>query len=336
MCWNVSGWTVDKHDDLVAVVEFYDPDFCLITETWFLPHKSRVNVRNYAFFTNDRLDVHRKAPKGSGGMGIMIHDRVLQRYKVLELVQISDGQLGIILVNKQTEYQLGLVVGYISPEGSKYGRDADEFYDCLTRFIYAYNECDHIILGGDYNARTGRSCRDFIPDIDDIPNRTIIDNVRNKHGECLMDFCKDVRYAIVNGRITPEFDSHTSISIKGIAVVDYILTQYEKLDVMLEYKTITVYNVLLEIRAMNPNFQPERLSDHSLILTTFKESTDFDYGHQIDDNGQSRDAKKVASHPKPDRYRMTGVKSDFLKSDDKRRELIAMIDELLKENIFFY
>ncbi len=317
---------------MVTVIEYYDPDFCLITETWFLPGKERVNVRNHAFFTCDRQDVHRNAPKGSGGVGILIHDRVLNRYKIKEIAYISDGQLGIILENKQNEYQIGIVVGYISPEGSKYGRDADEFYDCLTRFIYAYNNCDHIVLGGDYNARLGQLC-DYIPDIDDIPTRTPIDPTKNKHGECLIDFCKDVRYAIVNGRITPEYDNHTSFNVHGSSVVDYVLTQQENIDAFIECKTITMNNVLNEIQAMHPDFHPDRLSDHSLILTTFKESVDLDYGSLSVEDQTSETNKNVAGHPKPTRYRMTGVKSDFLASEEKRQEIIALIDVLINEKM---
>ena len=76
---------------------------------------------------------------------------------------------------------------------------------------------------------------------------------------------------------------------------------------------------------------PVRLSDHSLILATFNKNDDLDYGYLLGDTQDK--PKKVAGHPKPTRFRMTGVKSDFLKSVEKRNELIALIDNLIHDKL---
>ena len=107
----------------------------------------------------------------------MIHDQVLVKYRIDELVHICDGQFGVILKHKNEDYKIGIIAGYISPGNSKYGRDPDEFFEYLTRFIYSYNDCDKMYVGGDYNARTG-TLRDFIPDIDDLADRTCIDTIK--------------------------------------------------------------------------------------------------------------------------------------------------------------
>ena len=42
-----------------------------------------------------------------------------------------------------------------------------------------------------------------IDDIDELQPRQAIDEISNKQGDALLDFCIDTRYAIINGRIMP-------------------------------------------------------------------------------------------------------------------------------------
>ena len=44
--------------------------------------------------------------------------------------------------------------------------------------MYTCNYADGMYLCGDYNARVGRGS-DIINDVDDLPDRKIIDNVKN-------------------------------------------------------------------------------------------------------------------------------------------------------------
>ncbi len=133
----MNGWSAGKHNDLVTIINHYSPSFCLITETWFLSGADRVHVPNYAFFTQDRPILHRKAKSARGGVGISIHNTVLDTYKVYEIVNIAEGQQGIILKHHIRDYKLGLAVGYLPPDSSAYGQEPEEFFDALTRFIYA-------------------------------------------------------------------------------------------------------------------------------------------------------------------------------------------------------
>ncbi len=265
-----------------------------------MPGKSRVQVPNYVFLTHDRADVHRNAKVSSGGVGVLIHDKVLAKYRIDELVYICDGQLGVIIKHRTEDYKIGLVVGYISPESSKYGRDPDEFFEYLTRFVYDYNECDKIYIGGDYNARTGKLL-DYIPDVDDLPGRSFIDLTKNKHGECLIDCLKGIRYGLINSRITPEYDNFTSISSKGTAVVDYVFTKYEDIANVIECKTLSVNCIIDEIRGEHPDFNPATLSDHSLILITCREDEDFEIRQISEDpttlKGKEKPSKQFPSGP---------------------------------------
>ncbi len=124
---------------------------------------------------------------------------------------------------------------------------------------------------------------------------------------------KDVRFAILNGRITPEYDGYTSISIKGTATVDYVCTKYESIECSIECKTVSMNNMLHEICAECPDFTPEQTSNHSLIIATFKDGEDYEVGHLLDSSSED-DSTDAAGHPKPTRFKMTGIKEDFLKS----------------------
>ena len=90
---------------------------------------------------------------------------------------------------------------------------------------YFYNTVDMVILCGDLNARIGH-LKDFIIEIDYIPNRVLIDQVKNKHGESFIDFLVEARMCILNGRFNHLNGGFTSVSTKGSAVVDYIVVSH--------------------------------------------------------------------------------------------------------------
>ncbi len=71
---------------------------------------------------------------------------------------------------------------------------------------------------------------DFMPDIDSIPRRVAFDDYVNKHGENLLEFLRDSRVCVLHGRINHPNDNFTSVSLKGKAVVDYIVAPSECLE----------------------------------------------------------------------------------------------------------
>ena len=97
-------------------------------------------------------------------------------------------------------------------------------FNLLTQILYELNECEYVFVGGDMNARTGEK-QDFIEDIDEISKRMPFDISSNKHGEVFLDFLKNTRYGILNGRVMPIYDNFMSILSKGTATVDYICTK---------------------------------------------------------------------------------------------------------------
>ena len=72
-----------------------------------------------------------------------------------------------------------LAACYLPPENSSWGTDCGAFFNHLTSLLYTYeDDFDIFIGGGDFNARMGKS-NDFFEDIDDLPERQILDTVTN-------------------------------------------------------------------------------------------------------------------------------------------------------------
>ena len=87
-----------------------------------------------------------------------------------------------------------------------------------------------LIATGDFNARRG-SKKDFNADLDHIPLRSCTDTVVNKFGEHFIEFLTYCNLCVLNGRGShPARDTYTSISSKGLAVVDYVCVPYEQLN----------------------------------------------------------------------------------------------------------
>lgn len=80
---------------------------------------------------------------------------------------------------------------------------------------------------------------DCIQDGDNVAPRSNLDTVLNKHGETLLEYLKDSKCCILNGRISPEKDHFASISTKGKNVVDNIITPHDCLNTCFEYNGFT-------------------------------------------------------------------------------------------------
>ena len=194
--------------------------------------------------------------------------------------------------------------------------------------IYILHDCEDVFVAGDFNGRTG-NYPDFIEDIDELPGRQNVDIVKNKHGSALLEFAIDTRYAILNGRITPDRNNFTSVSINGTSVVDYVLTKYEKVDCALECFVISVNDIITEVRAMEPAFTPGHLSDHAMISSTVE--TERPVSHTETEHSETNEVnvENRAGQQRPTRFKVTGVKEDFMHSSTQATKLIELIDEML-------
>ncbi len=92
---------------------------------------------------------------------------------------------------------------------------------------------------GDLNGRIGKK-HDYIPEIDDVPPRVHLEENLNDHGRALLSFLLQCKMCVLNGRICHLQDNFTSISHKGRSVVDYIATQHSTLDLIENFKVMTI------------------------------------------------------------------------------------------------
>ena len=131
----------------------------------------------------------------------------------------------MVLLNYYSIINISIVVlfgCYIPPEYSTRGRMSHEVFSRIySTHIYqyvAYMDC--ILIYGDINARIG-SLSDTIVGVDgEIPNRTVLDSVKNLQGEEFVDFLQEMTMCVLNGSFLN--DNYACISQKGKYVVDYI------------------------------------------------------------------------------------------------------------------
>ena len=100
--------------------------------------------------------------------------------------------------------------------------------------MYIFPAADNFLTCGDFNARIG-SKQYFDFQVDNIPTRDAIDTVVTQHGNCLIDFLKDSKMCILNGR-TGNSD-FTFISPRGRSVVAYVIIPHDML------QSITDFNI---------------------------------------------------------------------------------------------
>ena len=112
-------------------------------------------------------------------------------------------------------------VCYLLPNGSSRQVDVHDFFDSLVAGIYKFQNDGLIFICGNFNSRCGLN-DDFIVGIDDIPERNVIDFTSNAYDNILIEFLINSNMCMLNGRncINKDF---TSVSTKGLAVVDYCL-----------------------------------------------------------------------------------------------------------------
>ena len=115
--------------------------------------------------------------------------------------------------------QSSILSVYLPPENSSTHVNACIFFEHLLTIIYLHTNADLMLICGDRNSRVSNKI-DFIPEIDQL--KEFIDTQTHSQGTAFIEFLKDSKFCIINGKVTLEFDNYTSISCHGKTVVDYI------------------------------------------------------------------------------------------------------------------
>lgn len=202
-----------------------------MTET-HLTDDTTITVPGYKWYGYNRGEVHRRANKGSGGVGIFVKEDLLLEYSCKIVDKCHDGILGILIENKESDYRCVIYSCYLSPETSSWGRDNISYFSHLLSQVYLYSDnVDAIIICGDLNARIG-NLDDSVSSVDELPPRKNIDTVINQHGHALIEFLLESKFCVLNGRVSASTsnesykDGYTCLTPRGMSVVDYIMVPH--------------------------------------------------------------------------------------------------------------
>lgn len=245
------------------IIRHLNSDIICICET-HLQGSNQINIDCYTTFSHNRTLLHKKAPKGSGGVAICVKDYLLNSYNIHVIDKNFDGILAIELKHKVTEFTLIIICVYLPPEYSNRGRECENFFTHLLSIVYFTCYGDVLFICGDLNARIGNK-NDFITEVDSITSRHSIDTVLNKHGQALIEFLQEGKLCVVNGRIDNQCDNFTCISNRGKSVVDYIMTPHECLSCVTKFKVDTMSDILDKYSLYTELGIACKAPDHSII-----------------------------------------------------------------------
>lgn len=215
---------------------------------------------------------------------------------------------------------MSIVAIYLSPENSLWGRDSINFFSHLISLIYSCSESDFTIVCGDFNARLG-DLDDFIPDVDDLCSRLSIDSVKNKHGEALIEFLKEVKMCIVNGRVgLANNDDYTCISVRGRSVVDYFLVPHINLSHCSNFKVLTVSDLLEKYSLQGLISDRCKPPDHSILSLTVTYSQSI-----VQEREELKSDLNLPTHHK--RYKFDTIPINAMNNQKWNDSLLKLINE---------
>ena len=129
-------------------------------------------------------------------------------------------------------------------------------------------DIDMFIFCGDYNARISNN-KDYVEQIDDLPERFGIDKNKNSHGDSLLEFLINNKVCIVNGRVMPENNDYTFVSSRGKSVVDYFIIPHVNLPRCIDFHVHTMTDIIDNFNLKHLISSTCKMPDHSLLLLTF-------------------------------------------------------------------
>ena len=105
-----------------------------------------IDIHGYTWFGFNRSVKNIRAPKGSGGVGILLKNWIVNEFTVSVFDKAHDGVLAISMINKLTNCSIGIIVCYLPPVASDWGRNAGAFFSHITNTLYAWGNYGHIIV----------------------------------------------------------------------------------------------------------------------------------------------------------------------------------------------
>lgn len=95
-----------------------------------------LQLDGYKWYGNNRKNIHIRAKTGSGGVGFLIKNELLDYFDVSVLDDTSEGILWLKLKHKFENVTLLPCVCYLPPENSSRRLDVHTFFDNVLTDIY--------------------------------------------------------------------------------------------------------------------------------------------------------------------------------------------------------
>ena len=247
-----SACVADNHFDILGVVETH------------LTGDQCIDVDGYTWYGRNRSHQHVRARVGSGGVGFLVNNELLNSFSVVVLNDENDDILWLKLDHVSLSHSIIACVCYLPPDNSSRQVDVHSFFDNLLTGIYTYQSLGTMFICGDFNSRCGAE-NDFILGVDNnIPQRDVVDFKTNTYGHILIDFLVNCNMCILNGRNCTSND-FTSISTKGSSVVDYCFVNHEDLCTFQHFQVMRVTDMVNKCGSAGSTFVPTCLPDHSCL-----------------------------------------------------------------------
>ena len=296
-----------------------------------LSQKQSIEIDNYTFFSHNRQITHKRAPKTFGGVGTLVKNVLFNWYDICVFDKCIDGIIGMKLVDKISKCTLIVYNCYLPPINSVYSSESVEFFNHLTQQLYLNADAEMIIICGDFNGRVG-NVNDVIEGVDNIPLRRNLDDTLQGHGEELLNFIKDNRLCMLNGRFMSEYDNFTYISDKGKSVVDYIITPQDCFVKCVNFEVLTMNELLQKFNLMDMLSTRCKASDHSVLRTKFNFANYLEVENMENtSNIESNVINQCGSMSNHRKYRFDNVPVDFMLNDQFQLNLYEIVASPLNE-----
>ncbi len=312
---NCNGWTAENRLLRENILNAMLPDIICLNET-HLRKNEMIYLREYQWIGFNRKYQKRNATRVGGGVGIFVKQCVAKEFTIKIMDRSFDGILVVELKHKMSDLSIILITCYLPPENSKYGKNAQGFFDHIVNEVYKYGDSDLCILTGDLNARIGK-LSDTVENVDFVSKRHIVDNTVNQHGHSLIDFLQESRMCVLNGRFDESKNDFTSVSSKGTAVVDYIITDIKCLSMFNSFEVQSCYELIEQCKLQPLVGQKCKVPDHNVLTCTFNINVP---------NIASVDIAENALGSKKERYKYDKMPENFLGDESGKQKLLECIN----------
>lgn len=205
--WNIAGVT-NKDEDTWRYLEGFD--IVGLVETWMEKEKWRKiedKMNKKFIWKSVAADREEKRGRARGGMLIAIR-KEMEGIKVRE---ISKRTVEIELTRTRERWRIYVI----------YSQKIEETLEELKREIKEEEE-GHLLIGGDFNARTGNEGGPIYGMEKEKETRKSKDKIVNREGKILIETMRERGWMIMNGKGEEE-GGWTYIGERGTSVIDYVV-----------------------------------------------------------------------------------------------------------------